>query len=282
LAQIDEISGVAVNAKNKITDFISLIETWREKASQGANMAELVEGIAVETGYMEQLEQDGSAEAVSRLENIKEFFAVADDFDQGESNGGLDDFLAGIALISDIDTIEDDNAVTLMTLHSAKGLEFPIVFITGMEEGIFPHSRSLEEEESLEEERRLCYVGLTRAQERLFLTHTSRRNLYGQTLSYPPSRFVKEIPSELLEEERGVSLSGKNKTVGRMDHKAGKARREQSVSYGIGEKVEHAKWGSGVIIGLKESKDDVELTISFQSVGIKKVLAKIAPISKLS
>ena len=164
-------------------------------------LSEFIESVLESTGYIHALEQEDKPENKSRIENLQEFIGVAKDFEATSENPTLEEFLNHIALISDIDDADlADERVTLMTLHSAKGLEFPIVFMTGMEEGLFPHTRTLMNDEELEEERRTCYVGITRAQKKLYLTYARQRMIFGNITSFPPSRFLKEIPSTYLEE----------------------------------------------------------------------------------
>ena len=169
------------------------------------SVTELVEEVIDKTGYREMLQVENTIEAQSRLENIDEFLSVTKAFEANSEDKSLVGFLTDLALVADIDQLDEKNeesqdAVTLMTLHSAKGLEFPVVFLLGLEEGVFPHSRSLMDEEEMEEERRLAYVGITRAEQELFLTNAQMRTLYGRTNMNPASRFISEIPEELLED----------------------------------------------------------------------------------
>ena len=169
---------------------------------QYANMHldDLIQKVLDESGYMKELETDKKTESESRIENLKEFIGVARDFEKTEADTSMEAFLSQLSLVSDIDTADmDDDRVTLMTLHSAKGLEFPIVFLIGMEEGLFPHARTLLEPKEIEEERRTCYVGITRAERKLYLTRANQRTIYGRTNAYPPSRFLAEIPEEYLD-----------------------------------------------------------------------------------
>ncbi len=178
-----------------IQGFFAMIERWRRQ-QETMPVTALVEAILEETGYRSLLESEPRVESETRLENIKEFLGVTREYDEGEDKS-LTGFLEQLALVTDVDNYNsDENAIVLMSLHSAKGLEFPVVFLTGLEEGLFPHARALEEEQKLEEERRLCYVGITRAQERLFLSWANRRFLYGSGIEKAPSRFLAEIPEE--------------------------------------------------------------------------------------
>lgn len=198
LAKVDEIGGLSGGAQEKIKDFLTLIDQFTKGKTK--RLADLVEDILKETGYLRLLEQEETVEAESRVENVKEFAAACWEFEEEAESGGLEGFLERVALITDIDTYEERaDTVTLMTLHNAKGLEFPVVFMVGMEEGLFPHIRSMTNKTELEEERRLCYVGLTRAQEALYLTSAWSRSLYGESNYSTHSRFLKEIPEHLLE-----------------------------------------------------------------------------------
>lgn len=180
-------------------DFIQTIEDLSSKKDE-MSISSLVKEILDKTGYVKALENENTLEAENRIENLEEFLTVTMEFEEEEAENSLENFLEGITLSSDIDEVEDsDNSVTLMTLHSAKGLEFPVVFLVGMEEGIFPGYKSIGEQKELEEERRLCYVGITRAKNNLFLTCAKHRSIFGSTSCNAVSRFVKEIPKELLD-----------------------------------------------------------------------------------
>src|SRR5690625_3499457 len=234
---------------------------------------------------------------------------VTKDFERtGEEDKTLVTFLTDLALIADIDTMDDEptsqnEMITLMTLHSAKGLEFPVVFLIGMEENIFPHSRSMVDEEEMEEERRLAYVGITRAEKELFLTHANMRTLYGRTNFNPISRFIEEIPDELVDgiEEAKRSMFGEffddsaNDTISigtpklRMERKQKPRSRAEKISttgaeneaWQVGDKANHNKWGTGTVVRVQGSGDATELDVAFPApTGIKRLLAKFAPITK--
>jgi DNA helicase-2/ATP-dependent DNA helicase PcrA len=256
------------------------------------------------------------------LENIEEFLSVTQEFENRNDDKSLLSFLTDLALIADIDLMGqdpvkvDDDAVVLMTMHSAKGLEFPIVFIAGLEEGVFPHSRTFLDNEEMEEERRLAYVGITRAEEQLFLTCARMRTLFGRTTSNAPSRFLTEIPEELKElsfraKESYGGMGGRSSFNTGQPRPFGQGSFGQSAgpSYGQasgsaskpvtstpliagtvnavtdfknGDKVNHNKWGTGVVVAVKGSGEDMELNIAFPApVGVKRLLAKFAPITKV-
>jgi DNA helicase II / ATP-dependent DNA helicase PcrA len=234
-------------------------------------------------------------EADSRLENIEEFLTVTKEFEKGSDDKSLISFLTDLALVADIDQVDEeetkaDDKIVLMTLHSAKGLEFPLVFLIGLEEGVFPHSRSLFEEEEMEEERRLAYVGITRAEKELYLTNAKIRTLFGRTNVNPASRFIQEIPEELLVDLNEGKIPWKQQSRGTISQPAAQRRtmRPKTTTTGgeqhgwkVGDKAAHGKWGTGTVVSTKGEGDSLELDIAFpQPVGIKRLLAKFAPITK--
>ena len=221
------------------------------------------------TGYQQALD-DGTVQAGDRIENVKELVSVAKEYD----SLGLDSFLEEVALLSGLDTIDDStDAVTLMTLHAAKGLEFPVVFMTGMEESIFPHSRSLFDAAEMEEERRLCYVGMTRAREDLYLYHANSRMLYGNSQHNPPSRFLSDIDSELSAPETSTeSIFSATHTPGTEDYIP-----DPTISVEIGARVKHQLFGIGTVVEV----DGEMLSISFKNKGVKKLNAAFAPLELL-
>lgn len=196
---LDEIPGITARVKKPLELFTTFLFNFMG-THQNMHLDDLIDRILKESGYLRELESEKKPENESRIENLKEFIGVARDFEKTEENPNLETFLSQLSLVSDIDNADiEDDRVTLMTLHSAKGLEFPIVFMVGMEEGLFPHARTLMNPEEIEEERRTCYVGITRAQRKLYLTNARQRTIYGRTNSYPPSRFLEEIPDEYVE-----------------------------------------------------------------------------------
>lgn len=195
-------------------------------------------------------------------------------------------FLTDLALEADIDQLNDEedeaqDMVSLMTLHSAKGLEFPIVFLAGMEQNIFPHSRSIGEDEEMEEERRLCYVGMTRAEERLFLTNAKMRTMYGYTNSNDVSCFIEEIPEDFLQEENKQTAT-QIQSGPRQAMKMTLSQSAADIDWQVGDKVTHHKWGEGTVVSMKGEGEDCQLDIAFSSMGVKRLLAAIAPIEKIS
>jgi DNA helicase-2/ATP-dependent DNA helicase PcrA len=226
------------------------------------------------TGYMDEVASERTFEALSRQENLRELAGVAREYEASNDDPTLTGFLEQISLITDTDTVEGDEAgVTLMTLHNAKGLEFPVVFILGMEEGIFPHIRSLGDPDQLEEERRLCYVGITRAKERLYLLNAWSRSLWGGLNYNPASRFLSEIPEDLMGMVRQEGISSKRKVLG--------VERDASV-FKVGQEVEHDRWGRGMILDIVRSSVGLEATVNFPEAGGEKRLdLSLAPLKPL-
>lgn len=252
------------------------------------NITEIAKAVLNDTGYLEQLELEDSVESRSRQENLNEFLSVTCAYDMGEEeNKSLVDFLASISLVADIDNLdESDEKVTLMSLHSAKGLEFPVVFLVGMEEGIFPHSRSLSSDKEMEEERRLAYVGITRAENKIYLTHCSQRTLYGYTRFNSPSRFLKEIPNKLIFEEdllgNEVCLHEPKKSVNQgLGSSFSKEKYEKIKSLEVGDEVIHQKWGQGKVVKVKGKGENAEIEVDFSAIGRKKLILKFAPLQRL-
>lgn len=292
--QVDFI-GVSAKAANALDGFGAMIENLTNMQDY-LSITELTEEILEKTEYREMLKAEKSIEAQSRLENIDEFLSVTKNFEQKSEDKSLVAFLTDLALIADIDQLDQKeeesggkDAVTLMTLHAAKGLEFPVVFLMGMEEGVFPHSRSLMEEAEMEEERRLAYVGITRAEEELYLTNAKMRTLFGRTNMNPESRFIREIPGDLLENlnekktprmQPGRKVQPKRGPVSRPVSYANKTGGD-SLSWAVGDKAGHKKWGTGTVVSVKGEGGSTELDIAFPSpVGVKRLLAAFAPIEK--
>ncbi len=296
MENIDEAGILSAGPRKKVKDFVHMIEGFREM-SQNLGVDEFIDKLVNGVGYIEELEKEGGIEAESRLQNIKEFISVAVDFEVKNPNGSLEDFLATISLLSDVDKTEDKaNSVTLLTVHSAKGLEFPVVFLVGMEEGLFPISRALDSESELEEERRLCYVAITRAEELLFVTYSKIRTIYGRTNYSLPSRFLDEMPRKFIEsstlKERKRSVASQGFTSPRetfiqvVDYtRRPKERAANTMAHAgdisIGTKVSHKKWGIGTIVQIKDKDDDKELVVAFDKVGLKRLLLSLAPIEIL-
>ncbi|MDN5347171.1 MAG: ATP-dependent helicase UvrD/PcrA [Clostridia bacterium] len=286
LPEIDAIPGTSSKTRLAVKELYRFLDTLREQR-ENITVTECVEIILKETGYQSELEAEKTPEAQARLENLREFLTVTRAYDRREGEKSLEDFLAGLALVTDADQLTGGDKVSLMTLHTAKGLEFPVVFLVGLEEGVFPNFRSQTDQEELEEERRLCYVGMTRAKEKLYLSYARQRTLYGNTVNNPPSRFLKEIPPDLVEfyeaGKRPGPLTDIVKTVETaMPWKeAGQGPKNGGREFTPGDKVKHKKWGVGVIVRVRGVGEDLQLSVAFPEVGIKELLARYAPLEKI-
>ena len=271
--------------KNKLQTFHLMMEDFI-KMSKTMTISDLMNHILEETGYTEELVNENTTEALSRTENLQEMIGAAMEFEQRSPEAGLEDFLTELALVSDVDDMEEEEqAVVLMTLHSAKGLEFPLVFLTGMDEGIFPHSRSLLDDNQLEEERRLCYVGITRARKKLYMTRAWQRSLYGNTSYYMGSRFLNEIPPEfIIETSYGINNNVNSTSLESEVFKNEGIPFQNNQPIGLispGDRVRHSKWGEGTVIDIDGIDEEAQISISFPSVGEKHLILKYAPIVKI-
>jgi DNA helicase-2/ATP-dependent DNA helicase PcrA len=267
--------------QRELERFAELINDLREKAKT-FSISDLLVAVMEESGYLRELKADETNDGKARIENLQELVQVARDFEANPETGStLDDFLANIALVSDLDALDPEASfVTLMTMHAAKGLEFPIVFMTGLEEGVFPHTRALTDMTELEEERRLAYVGVTRAMDRLYMSFAARRTLFGNTFSHPKSRFIDEMPS--IEVIGGVGI-GPRPGGGRWREVAihENAGAGVGLNLGPGDRVRHPKWGEGVVVDIVGAGGDGLLTINFPNVGQKMVMLKYAPLERV-
>ena len=283
-------------AATKLKGFAELIERMMAKKNSGMALEEFVKEVIYDSGMMSALETEDTVESRTRIENLKEFVSMVHETVKEEPETALENLLENISLVADIDNYDEaQETVTLMTLHSAKGLEFNNVFLVGMEEGIFPGVRSMNTEEEMEEERRLCYVGITRARERLFLTHTDTRTLFGTTKYNIISRFLKEIPKELLNEEKyrsaGFDLFDSAVAIRpTMDKSAFKttftpqkpsAPKEAELSFSVGDRVLHRKFGEGTVLEAKELGADMFLRVNFDEVGEKNLMAAYVKLERI-
>ncbi len=306
----DEINLLSESTKKRINEFISLMAELRDYSMENG-VSRVLQKIWGKTGYMKELEHENTIEALNRIDNLRELLTVAKEYDEkfeldnidiaadspaadlprksrlktgtsekpeGETGlYNLDGFLEEVSLLTDIDNYDENtDGLVLMTLHNAKGLEFPVVFIIGMEEGIFPHSRSMNSIEELEEERRLCYVGITRAMEKVFLSSSLSHSIYGDTSFRIISRFINEISPELIVDEN--KAESENKKGGPAGSKNG-----YNVKYGYkkGDLIEHKYWGKGKVLKIKKLTDDCELDVMFDRAGLKHLLVSFAPIRKI-
>ena len=297
----EKIPGMGRSAV-KLASFVTLIQTLRSKA-EFYSVRELLEDIIEQTGYVAELEAEGTDEAKERIENIDELINKAASYDESQENPTLAGFLEEVALVADIDNLEEDpDHVVLMTLHSAKGLEFPVVYLAGMEDGLFPSYPCIisEDPTDLEEERRLCYVGITRAMRELTLTWARTRMVRGETQYNKVSRFVQEIPEELLsrEEKRQIpvrqSVPAEPNARQRAYDQAREAfhaksyetrqfevKKSDGLDYTVGDTVKHVKFGVGIVQNITEGGRDYEVTVDFERCGVKKMFASFAKLQKM-
>lgn len=296
------IDGLSSRFVSKLDDLAGIIFELMNLAGE-APVEDLIDRVLRDTGYLEELENERTPQAQSRIDNLHELISVAQEFAASEEENNLENFLAHVALVSDIDDTElGEDAITLMTLHSSKGLEFPVVFLVGMEEGLFPHARTLMDETEIEEERRLCYVGITRAKEKLFLSSTKMRTIYGNTVTYPPSRFLQEIPARLVKtikrQERFSALENFKQVSEKysarpqkpastfnphsfMPQKPAAAAGGTGTRFNTGDRVSHSKWGEGMVVSVKDSPDGQEVKVAFAGAGVRSLLTKYAVLKKL-
>lgn len=327
LRRVDEAYGMAARSSNAVKRFNTLMEELRTVVESGAGPATVLEAVLERTGYLAELQASTDPQDETRIENLQELAAVALEFEQERAQaagtdataadepapdapapdapaaatpGTLAEFLERVALVADSDQIPDEDeegsgVITLMTLHTAKGLEFPVVFLTGLEDGVFPHMRALGQAKELEEERRLAYVGITRARERLYLTRSSMRSAWGQPSYNPPSRFLEEIPGEHLEWKRtgpmaapagptsGItsSLSTSRTRSGPAGFATRRATEKPVISLAVGDRVTHDQFGLGTVVTVTGSGADAQATIDFGDSKPKRLLLRYAPVDKL-
>lgn len=288
LTQLHLVDTIKGKTKEKLEEFGILIFTLVAEMDD-KSVLDILEAILDRTGYLAQLEESTDPQDQARAENIGELLSVAKDFQDTNPTGTVEDFLEQVALVNDVDSFEqEESKVILMTLHAAKGLEFPIVFLGGLEEGLFPHSRTLMNPEEIEEERRLAYVGITRAEKELYISNATTRTVFGRTSSYLPSRFIDEIPVELVD-----SLRAKRRipddikpTVPRHMSVASRPvtkpiiRNEVIADWKVGDTAIHSKWGNGKVVNVSGEGAGMKLTIEFPTQGVRVVMAKFAPVKK--
>ncbi|MFI8435013.1 DNA helicase PcrA [Streptomyces sp. NPDC079020] len=304
LRRVDEAYGMAARSANAVKRFNTLMEELRTIVESGAGPAVVLEAVLERTGYLAELQASTDPQDETRIENLQELAAVALEFEQErgdeEGAGTLAEFLEKVALVADSDQIPDEDedgsgVITLMTLHTAKGLEFPVVFLTGMEDGVFPHMRALGQTKELEEERRLAYVGITRARERLYLTRAAMRSAWGQPSYNPPSRFLEEIPEQHLEWKRkgpmaapagptsGItsSLSSSRSRSGPSGFATRRSSDKPVVTLVVGDRVTHDQFGLGTVTAVEGFGDQAKATVDFGDERPKKLLLRYAPVEKL-
>ncbi len=299
LRRAAEAPGLAARSLHAIEGFLELLDSVVAVADSGGGPGDVVQEVLERTGLLAELQASDDPQDATRAENLAELEGVAEEFSRDNPAGTLDDFLERVALVSDSDEIPaaDGGMVTLMTLHTAKGLEFPVVFLTGMEDAVFPHARSLGDPAELAEERRLAYVGITRARERLYLTRAMVRSAWGSPQANPASRFLAELPEELLEHRRedvpmlqtGTGSAGSAGVMGAdsWGRSQGRERRERSgsqptiLSLNPGDRVLHGRFGLGTVVSTRGAGESAEASVDFGSEGTKRLLLRYAPVEKL-
>ena len=295
LERAAEAPGIATRSLSSIAAFVQLMTDLRTLVESGADPATVLQAILEQSGYLAELQGSADPQDETRVENLAELESVAQEFTNDNPEGTLVDFLERVSLVADSDDIPDidksGGVVTLMTLHTAKGLEFPVVFLTGMEDGVFPHMRSLGDPKELEEERRLAYVGITRARERLYLSRSVMRSAWGSPAFNPASRFFDEIPAEIIDWRReepidrpmssggfGSSPSSSSAALRLGDRVIGQG---PVISLSTGDRVTHEKFGLGTVVSTAGVGDKADATIDFGATGVKRLLLRYAPVEKL-
>lgn len=293
LSSTDEIP-VTKRAKASLENFAAMIFDLLNDI-EGKDVLSLIETVIKQTGYGDMLDKEAEhdPQGESRKENVGEFLSVAKDYMDSNSEGNLQDFLENVALVSDVDDFESsDSKVTLMTLHAAKGLEFPVVFLTGLDEGLFPHSRTLMDPAQVEEERRLAYVGITRAERQLYVTNAVTRTMYGRISAYMPSRFLAEIPPQFMEDyhrksampqSRATAVPGKQRVSILTKPVASSLPKKHAVTdtFAKGDKVRHKIWGIGTVLDVIGEGPNMQMKIQFPTKGVRQVVVKYAPLEKI-
>lgn len=293
LSSTDEIP-VTKRARTSLENFAAMIFDLLNDI-EGKDVLSLIETVIKQTGYGDMLDKEAEhdPQGESRKENVGEFLSVAKDYMDSNPDGNLQDFLENVALVSDVDDFESsDSKVTLMTLHAAKGLEFPVVFLTGLDEGLFPHSRTLLDPSQVEEERRLAYVGITRAERQLYVTNATTRTMYGRISAYMPSRFLAEIPPQLMEDyhrksampqSRTTAVPGKQRVSILTKPVVSSLPKKHAVTdtFAKGDKVRHKIWGIGTVLDVIGEGTNMQMKIQFPTKGVRQVVVKYAPLEKI-
>lgn len=289
ISEFKENEDLNLRARKNVVEFSNLMNLLVNKTKE-LSISALIEKVIYESGYVAELEAENTIEARTRIDNIKELISTAVSFEKENPESDLEEFLSGISLLSDVDkTVDVDGGVKLMTVHAAKGLEFKVVFVVGMEENLFPTSRAVDNDDDIEEERRLCYVAVTRAEELLFISSSQTRTLYGKTNPSLESRFIKEMGEtieiirpeveeftgsrNLVEVKDFTTYKPKNITVEKVKPK------NDIVEINIGDKVKHKKWGEGMIVSKTKKENDFEVVVSFEGKGLKRLMLSMAPLT---
>jgi DNA helicase-2/ATP-dependent DNA helicase PcrA len=291
LRRCSEIGSLAPRSRKAIEEFVALLEEFESLVETGSGPAALLESILDRTGYLAELSASTDPQDEGRVDNLNELISVAAEFEAASPEGTVTDFLEQVSLVADADQIpvagDEAGVVTLMTLHTAKGLEFPVVFLTGLEDGVFPHLRALGNQPELEEERRLAYVGITRARERLYITRATMRSAWGAPSYNPPSRFLDELPSSLVDWRRtdpvGVSRAS-TPAVARLAQRPGvrSPGNREILHLEPGDRVTHDTFGLGTVLRVEGSGDKAMAHVEFAGdQGTKRLLLRYAPVEKL-
>jgi DNA helicase-2/ATP-dependent DNA helicase PcrA len=303
LARADEAPGIATRSLACIKTFTQLLEALATLVEGGAGPATALEAILEQTGYLAELRASHDPQDETRVENLSELVAVAREFEDASPDGTLTDFLEGVSLVADADQVPDEavsdgadeqkphddpGVVSLMTLHTAKGLEFPVVFLTGLEDGVFPHMRAMTDNAELEEERRLAYVGVTRARERLYLSRAGVRSAWGAPQYNPPSRFLDEVPDTLVEWRRSETSAlrpsgGNTPAIARLAQRPGvrSPGNRPVIHLEPGDKVTHDSFGLGTVVRVEGAGESAMAYVDFRDQGVKRLLLRYAPVEKL-
>jgi DNA helicase-2/ATP-dependent DNA helicase PcrA len=270
LSDKTSVSTLAGRSAKGVNSFAELIQRWQEQV-ENLSAAEIIQGIIEESGYIQDLKKQGTDEAENRLENISELYNAVLQFQEENEDTSLEGFLANASLASDLDNLQEgQKAVSLMTLHSAKGLEFPVVFLVGLEQGLFPNFRSIDDPASLEEERRLCYVGITRAQEQLYLSHARERRLYGNREAAVASQFLGELPKELVTSTLvKVKTNWQNQSSSEPKQQTSQRSTKQSQDWKVGELLIHDSFGTGEVTHVFGSGNKISIAVKFPGLGQK-------------
>jgi DNA helicase-2/ATP-dependent DNA helicase PcrA len=294
LRRCSEVGELATRSLKAIQEFVALLEEFEQLVETGSGPAALLESILDRTGYLAELQASTDPQDEGRVDNLNELISVAAEFEAASPGGTVTEFLEQVSLVADADQIpvtgDDAGVVTMMTLHTAKGLEFPVVFLTALEDGVFPHLRALGDPRELEEERRLAYVGITRAQQRLFLSRAQVRTSWGQPAYNPPSRFLDELPPDTVHWERkeAAPLTGYNSAQARVAATGlstgglrGGAGNRPVISVDVGDRVSHDAFGLGTVVEINGAGDKAQATVDFGSGGTKRLVLRYAPLVKL-
>ncbi len=292
LSRCEDAYGLATRSLSAVQSFRTLMDDLRTLVEAGTPPATVLEAVLDRTGYAAELSGSADPQDQTRLENLQELVSVAREFEEANPGGSLVEFMEQVALVADADEIPDEPAdgdgeaqgvVTLMTLHTAKGLEFPVVFLTGLEDGVFPHQRSLADPTELEEERRLAYVGITRAQQRLYLSRSTVRSAWGAPQAYPASRFLEEIPEALLDWRRLESTVGSAPAIAAVAARPGvrSPGNRTVIHLEPGDRVTHDTFGMGSVVAVEGAGERAVASIDFRTGGVKRLLLRYAPVEKL-